>query len=253
MPALPRARAKIYDPTQIFVSKTTPQILRYHRVRRAFRPITNYNLAGGTSFIRDEHVFRLTGNYGIVTLGSETYRTSGGLSGEWQYQLDERQSFSLGAQYAQLRYEDINNTTGANQRDADFWGVSAGYRRIFNYSFQPIFSLGLSYGDQQTKKDRADLVSRVYGANIGISFTPAAKWGAALGYNYLRSDFKGQDIILGQTREDRYDSYNATVSYLYNRNISIRGEIMQSRNRSNIDLYSFPRDVYAIKIRYEFK
>ncbi len=213
----------------------------------------NYNLAGGASFIRDEHVVRVTASYGLITLGSEGYRDSAGLSGEWQYQFDERQSISLGAQFATLRYSDINNTTGANQRDADFWGISAGYRRIFSYAFQPILSVGLSYGDQQTKKGRADLVSRVTGANIGLSFTPAAKWGVALGYNYLRSDYKGQDIILGQTREDRYDSVNATVSYLVTRNISVRGEVMQSKNRSNIDLYSFPRDVYAMKIRYEFK
>ena len=213
----------------------------------------NYNLAAGASFIRDEHVLRLTATYGLITLGSESYRDSAGLSGEWQYQFDERQSISLGTQFATLRYSDINNTTGANQRDADFWGVSAGYRRIFSYAFQPILSVGLSYGDQQTKKGRTDLVSRVSGANIGLSFTPAAKWGAALNYNYLKNDYKGQDIILGQTRQDRYGALSSTVSYLINRNLSVRGEVMLSKNRSNIELYSFPRDVYALKLRYEFK
>jgi hypothetical protein len=43
------------------------------------------------------------------------------------------------------------------------------------------------------------------------------------------------------------------VTYLYSRNISVRGEALFSRNSSNADAYAFPRAVYAVKVRYEFK
>jgi hypothetical protein len=41
MPALPHACAKNYNSTQIFVVKTTPQILRYHRDRRGLQSNTS--------------------------------------------------------------------------------------------------------------------------------------------------------------------------------------------------------------------
>ena len=215
--------------------------------------IGNYTAAGGVSVIRDENVYRVSLNYGVVTLGSEKFRSSAGIAGEWQYQFDERQAVSLGAQFAALRYSDVNNATGSDQRDADFYGLSAGYRRIFSHALQPILSVGLSYGDQQSRMGRRDLVSRVAGVNIGLSFTPAAQWGVALGYGHLKSDYKDRDIFIGETRHDRYDTAHATLSYLISRNVSIRGEVQRSKNRSNIAIYSFPRDLYAVKLRYEFK
>jgi len=59
-------------------------------------------------------------------------------------------------------------------------------------------------------------------------------------------------VILGVTREDRYEAIDAAVSYLYTRQLSFRGELTSARNRSNIELYSFPRDIVLFKARYEF-
>ena len=210
--------------------------------------IGNLDVAGGVSYLREQNLFKFSLNAGNITLGNRTYRTAAGASGEWKYQLSELQSLGVGVQGAQLRYTDPNGP-----RDADFWGVNASYRQQFSYRWQPAIALGVNYGEQHSQQGRPDLVPRTAGVTVGVSFTPAAKWGVALNYLYLQSDYQAPDIIVGDTRHDKYQAFTGSVSYLISRNLSIRAEAQLARNQSNIDLYAFPRDVYMVKMRYEFK
>jgi hypothetical protein len=93
----------------------------------------------------------------------------------------------------------------------------------------------------------------LYSGRASVSFTPAAKWGVAFGLGYQGSRYKAPDVILGVTRKDRYYAADAAINYFYTRQISFRVEAVWSENRSNIELYSFPRDLVAFKVRYDFK
>lgn len=213
----------------------------------------NFNVAGGVSVLRAKNLYRFGISYGALTVGSPTYRKTLGVSAEWQYQIDERQSFSLGAQLAQLDHPDPNAA-----RDADFYGLSLGYRRLITHDWQPTLNLGLNAGRQHSRTGRPDLVPDSYGVTAGISLTPAAKWGVALGYQYQQSDYRAVDALLAalgfpDARKDRYHALNAVVSYLYSRNLSFRAEGAVVRNDSNIELFAFPRESLMFKVRYEFK
>ncbi len=209
----------------------------------------SYAIGGGVSVLREKNLFRFGLNDGLITIGTARYRSSLGGSFEWQHQLDEIQSFSLGAQYARLEY------TGTNAaRDADFTGVTAGYRRLFPHAWQPTVTVALNAGQEKTlDATRNDLGRRLYGGRAGVNFTPGAKWGVSAGASFQNSNYSGADAILGVTREDRYAALDAAVSYLFSRNVSFRAEAMLAKNRSNVELYAFPRETIALKVRYEFK
>ena len=208
----------------------------------------NYNLGAGMSWLREKHLFRLGASASELDVGNDDYMNTLGLQGEWQYQLDELQAFTVGAQVARLSYPGLNQP-----RNADFYGLAGGYRKLFSYAWQPILNISVNTGEQRSRTSRDDLTPRTAGARVGVSFTPAAKWGVSLGYTYLESDYKAADALLGVTRKDRYEAFDFAASYLYNRNLSFRAEVTTARNHSNIELYSFPRDLYALKVRYEFK
>lgn len=211
--------------------------------------IGSYAIGGGVSLLREKDLFRLGLNDGLVMLASDKYRTSSGGSLEWQRQLDQLQSFSLGGQYSRLTYAGANSP-----RNADFSGLSAGYRRLFAHAWQPALSLSVNTGREDTFDPlRKDLGRRTYGGRAGVNFTPGAKWGVSVGYGFQNSTYLAADAILGVTRGDRYAAYDAAVSYLYTRNLSFRMEALHSTNRSNIALYAFPRDTIILKARYEFK
>jgi hypothetical protein len=209
----------------------------------------NYNLSGGVSVLREKNLYRLGLNYNQITIDGDRYREAFGPSAEWQYQIDERQAFSVGGQAARYRY------TGANSvRDADFLGVSLGYRRLLSHAWQPILSAAVNLGEERAlATGRDDLSRRISGFRVGVSFTPAAKWGASIGYTYQDVKHKAQDVILTTQRNDEYHALDAALSYLFTRNLSVRAEALLSENRSNIQLYSFPREVFSVKLRYEFK
>ncbi len=169
--------------------------------------IGNYNVAGGVSILRDSNLYRLALNYGAVTVGSSTYRTATGGAVEWAHQLDEKQSFSLGVQGARLDYPEPNAP-----RDADLWGVSASYKRVFSYAWQPAIIAGINAGSQHSRTGRPDLVPRTKGANVALNFSPAAKWSVSLGYNYLQSDYRGPDLFgAGEARHDKYHAADAAI------------------------------------------
>jgi hypothetical protein len=208
----------------------------------------NVAVAGGVSVLREKNLYRFSLNDNIITLDHRTYRTGIGGTAEWQYQVDELQSFGVSGQYAALRYTDPNTP-----RDADFYGLTGNYRKAFNHPWQPVMTLTGNYGNEHNIKDRPDLGRHLWGGRAAVSFTPAAKWGVALGASYQRSDYSGADLILGTTRHDDYYAADASVTYLLTRNLSVRGEATFTKNHSNIELFTFPREVYAIKLRYEFK
>ena len=208
----------------------------------------NYNLNGGASWLNEKHLFRLGASESQLHMGNNSYLTTHAGQGEWQYQVDEQQAFTLGAQAGRLTYASPNQP-----RNADFVGLAAGYRKLFSHPLQPVLNVSINAGEQNSLDNRNDLVPRTSGGRIGVSFTPAAEWGVSLGYTILNSDYKEADALLGVKRSDRYEAFDVAASYLYSRNLSFRGEITTARNRSNIELYSFPRDLYALKVRYEFK
>ncbi len=208
----------------------------------------SYNFSGGVSILREKELFKLGLSDGLVVLGTARYLSTFGGQAEWQHQIDERQSFSLGGQAAHLTYPGANSP-----RNADLVGFSAGYRRMFAHAWQPIVALSLNGGRQRSLTDRPDLVSKTLGTRLGVSFTPAAQWGVSLGYSFLQSNYQAEDIILGVKRSDRYNAFDAAVSYLVTRNLSIRGEFTGMRNKSNVELFTFPREIAAIKVKYEFK
>ena len=121
-------------------------------------------------------------------------------------------------------------------------------------SWQPVLTLGLNTGQQDSLASRNDLMPRTRGANIGVGLTPAEKWGLQLGYAFLESKYRAPDFFaFPDARRDKYNGYTVGVTYLVARDISIRGEALTSKNKSNADAYAFPRDTYTIKLRYEFK
>ena len=67
--------------------------------------------------LKEKNLYKASIAGGLITLGARAYRTTTGIGLEWRHQLDERQSLVVGAQYADLRYNDPNGPMNAT-----LWG-----------------------------------------------------------------------------------------------------------------------------------
>ena len=205
--------------------------------------------AAGVSVLKERNLFRLSYNLNSILIESDRYRTSSGLTGEWHHQLDEFQSINAILQGARFKYAGANSV-----RDADFAAAGVGYRRVFIGSLQPVLNLTASAGRESVlAADRDDLSRHILGARLALSLVPAERWGLSAGYSFQRADGEAPDAILGVTREDRYRAVDLGASYVVSRAMSVRAEFVSSKNASNVALYEYKRDFFALKLRYEFK
>jgi hypothetical protein len=209
----------------------------------------NSAVNGGVSYLKDKDLYRVSLSQNTLTVENDRFRTVTGGNFEWNHQLDELQSLQASLLSAKFEYPSANQV-----RNADYLGGGMTYRRAFvTTTWQPVLSLGGNYAEERNKQQRPDLGRNISGVRLGLGLSPDAKWGLNMGLSYQESKYNGPDALLTVSRRDAYLSYDLSAVYLINRNMSVRGELMLSDNRSNISLYRFTRDVLAVKFRYEFK
>ena len=214
----------------------------------------NLGAAGGITVIKDNNFYRGTVSFYRMLLENDRFRDVTSVSGEWQRQLDELQAINAFVQAAELNY------TGANSlRDSYFYTIGLGYRRAFIHRWQPLVSASLYLGNEDvTSAERSDLSRDVRGLRVSASLTPAPKWGLGVGFTYQNSDYDGGDPQPAgfpplPARKDNYRATDVSASYALTREVSLRGELLLTKNDSNNALYEYRRNVAAFKLRYDFR
>jgi len=157
------------------------------------------------------------------------------------------QSFGPFVQLAKLSY------TGDNQpRDADLYAAGLNYRKAFIGPYQPLLTVSANFGEEHNLRNRPDLGRDMVGLRAAVALTPAPKWFASMGLGYQSSKYSAPDALLQTVRKDDYYSVDATIGYAFSRKLSLRGEVLLTENKSNLELYRYSRDLYSVKLRYDF-
>lgn len=208
----------------------------------------NLGATGGLSYLEEKDLYRATLSYGSLEVDHRRFRDVSAISGEWTRQLDELSAANASLQYAIIDYAGNNDI-----RDSKLYGIGAGYRHAFISAWSPMLTVNGGYSVERNDAGRDDLGRGIYSLRAGFSATPAPRWSAGGGLGIQLSRYDAMDSLFVTTRRDRYLSLDAALSYAFSRQLSMRGELLLSKNGSNINLYDYRRDVIAFKIRYEFK
>lgn len=175
------------------------------------------------------------------------YRDSRGLIGQWQHNLDERRQITGYVQYAQLRYP------GQGIRDANRGIGGVAYAQAFSARTSPVLFLS-AYGGRE--KELADGVPHLghepAGIRVGGQFKPAEGWIVFGGVNYEERRYGGPEPIFLATRKDKQTDIRLGASYLMRAGTTLIAQVVDTDNKSNIDLYRFRRQVGTVSIRFDF-
>jgi hypothetical protein len=202
-------------------------------------------VTGGASLLREKDLFRASASFSTLDLDYSHFRNTWSLTGEWTHQLDELQAVNGYLQWADLDYGGINEP-----RDSHLYGLGAGYRRAFIGPWQPLLTANASYGREDNRGGANFLTRDIWGARVAVAVTPAPRWAVSAGATYYYSDYV-DDVTSG--RRDNYYALDLSAGYAVTRNLSVRGELLLSKNDSNVAFFEYRRDVVAVKVRYEFK
>lgn len=220
---------------------------RLHLNDRAF---DQNNLGGsvGAMLNRGGTLWRATLSQSTLWLDDARYRSVNGVAGEWATSVNPNGMVNAFVQYARFDY----GAAGAGVRDADFYGIGAGYRHRFLGSLRPTLSVTLTLGDERNDRARQDFSRKLVGVTGSFSVQPLSRLSLSASVTHQESDYQADDPLLAITRRDRFGNLTFGATYLIDRRMSLRGEISYTENRSNVPLYAYDRTLGMVKLRYEF-
>ncbi|WP_165904759.1 hypothetical protein [Sulfurisoma sediminicola] len=227
----------------------------------------NVGASGGVSHIADLNLYKVGVGYAQNYVDQQAYVNTVSLNGEWHHQYDQFNRFILGAQVAALSFSDMDvylrldkvggkvRSLNSRFRDSTFAGVVGSWVRSFNTEYLPVLTVTGNYGEENNVDNRPDLSRNIYGLRAGVSLTPAPKWGATIGANYQQNDYMDKFGLLpgADPRRDMNLTVDGSVSYFYSKELTLRGELLATKQDSNIGLYDYDRYVVGVKARYDFK
>ena len=223
---------------------------------------------GGVALLKDKHLFKASVTALQMNIDNQSYLWLYGLNGEWNYQLDQFDRFTLAGQLAKFDFKDIDVyqfkdksggkiDSGASARDSYLYSISGIWTHAFSLPYQPVLTGTVNYAQEDNRHDfdapLRDIYSRdLYGARVGLTLRPDQRWGlsGAVGYHEAKHD---KPFLPGSDkRADDIWTGDVSVSYFYNKEWTIRGEYAFTDQRSNIGLYEYKRNIAAVKVRYDF-
>lgn len=223
---------------------------------------TGFQANGGIGFVDGASLYRAGLSYSELEVANAKYLSTGAVTGEWQHQLDQANRIGIAGQYARLTYTDqivyadmaktIPINSGAHWMNSDLSIINGSWTHSLNLPMNPVVTGIVFGGREQNRHSRSDLSRDLYGAKVGVSLTPAAKWAISAGFGYTESKY-GAEFAPGiAARRDDMLSVDLAVNYAITRNWSVRGEYSHAHQKSNIGLYTYNRDIFAAKVRYDF-
>ena len=204
---------------------------------------------GELDLIDGRDLYRARLSYSALSADDARYRNLSALGGEWRRQLDELNSMSLYAQYADLAYPASPVT------DSNLYALGAGWRRAFVQRYLPVVEVEALYGREKSTASpvRDELSRNLYSLRARVSATPWPRWALSGGVSYTSSRYDAPDPALSATRGDDAYGLNAGLSYRWSQKLTLRADLLYADNRSNLATYEYGRNLLSLRMRYDLR
>ncbi len=199
----------------------------------------------GPSLRKKNWIFSAPYIFNILRFGHDQdyYYYINGLAPQFGYQISKNIMLSGSVTFASKNFlTDIG-------RNSEVFGVSPSVR----YSLGKTSSLTLGGYSGRENADIETYSNDSWGIN-GVFYHSFSKhWSASISPSYLKTTYKGEEMLFGTNRKDEYISMNTALNYLIEplaANLSL--SYTWSKNTSMIDLYQYDRQQVMLSISKNF-
>lgn len=193
--------------------------------------------------------WRVGASRAYQTLARAPYRHTQGVFADLGLPVSERDAASIGIQLGRNEFSGFNAV-----RDSEFATAALGWRHAFAGAWRPQVEAGLNLGrERNVNDDRQDLSRDMFGARVGFLLPVAGDWALAASAIWQRSRYLEPDAVLATARDDRYLAGELALSWMVMRDFSLRAEVTEAKNDSNLALYEYRRRTTMLRGRYEFR
>lgn len=191
-------------------------------------------------------VFSAVLQFNQFWVDNDRYREAAGFTAQWQHNYDSRNQASLYIQYAGLNY------VSEEVRNADRFVIGANFAHALA-GYKTILYGGAYLGEEVARKDGfSHFGHALYGARIAVQHEMHrdARAFASLGYEHRR--YGGEDPYFLRTRSDRQWNLGFGVAWMPAKRWLVTPQLQITRNRSNIEIDHYNRDILSLTVRREF-
>jgi|GEM_PF-1809368 len=177
-----------------------------------------------------------------IWLGNERLGLFFTINPNFLWEIDEQSQLSVGAAFTERTFNDDTD----DLREGNLYRGNVGYSRVFlegEFGIQA----GAGYSDFNAELDifAYDGPDAFIGANWN-TWSSGTVYGS-LGYRNF--DFKGTDMLFGESRNDDEYRFIAGVRQQLNKAWSIKAEWARTNNKSNLELFEFERDQISVGVQ----
>lgn len=208
----------------------------------------SYVAQGGVSYATQSALFRLGVNAENFNLDHNPSRNSAGVAADLRYLLDPANVLLGFAQHSRYRFEQAALTVN----DFDQTLIGGGYLRLFADGASAI-TMNAFVGSENAINNRADGNKDTTGLRLGGQYRLRddldlfASMGAQIGkYDMVNTAFQTQ-------REDKQYDGVVGVTWRWDRDWTVRPQVLRIRNDSNIQINDYKRTEYSVTVRRDFR
>lgn len=221
-----------------------------YRVNRSEDTFDYNNIEGhaGISYATQSALFRIGINGERFYLDHAVNRNSAGLNGDVRYVLDPANILLAFAQYNRFRFEQPALTVNDFNQSL----LGGGYLRLFADGASAI-TANAFVGKENDINGRADGDKDITGIRVGGQYRLRddidlfASFGAQVG------KYDKQNAAFQTMREDKQYDGVFGVTWRYDKDWTVRPQVLRVRNDSNIPINAYKRTDYSVTIRRDFR
>lgn len=180
-------------------------------------------------------------------VGGEPNRELGGITAQWQRNLDQRTQVTLFGQFAALRFPD------QDLRDVDRYTGGLGFGHAFAGPGTPLLVASVYGGREDATHVAAERVSRsLVGTRLSGQYRIDARLAAFAALTYQYSDYDGVEPAFLRARSEHFVDLALGLRVRLAGGWSLSPQLSYARNDANLPLFEYDRWETQLTLRNDF-
>ena len=206
------------------------------------------DVRGGVAIGEASNQLRLRLDAGWADLDNRLSRTVTGIGGDWRYMLNPANQLNAFSSYSRNRFMDP--AVMVNSFDSSLSGV--GLTHIVADGKGALFA-SYFFGDERDTDRRADGAKVLYGFRLGGQASLHENADLFATASTQHGHYGRENATFLTLRSDEQNDIVIGMNWRFAKDWTLRPQVLQSRNKSNISIYEYKRTEYSAAVRYDFR
>ena len=201
--------------------------------------------AGGLQTTRGKHTLKAGVNFIRSTLDGSDYRDVVGVTGEWAFALDPKNTIGAFVQRNEIRYQDDSDAS----EDSDLSLLGLSWTTATDTFGDTLISASVFAGYDKALEDRLDGSRKIAGARVAVQHKLNARTRLYASAGLQQSHYKQENSLFLDKRDDEQWDATLGVNWQYRKKWVINPYISYVQNDSNIEIDEFDSTEVGLTVR----